>query len=126
MPETSGARRLPKAALLTAAVLLAGGCAGGSRAAAPGARPVRPPAAARSAAIRPPAPGQVPSTPMVPFVSPVQPYNKPTPVPADTNGEMPSGDLVGVAPDCVADRAAAPSLGLLLATAREEGVLLTT
>ena len=57
-----------------------------------------------------------------PFVSPIQPYNTPTPVPGDTNGQMPSSDLVWVAPNCQAYRAAAPSLGLLLATAREQGV----
>ena len=38
---------------------------------------------------------------------------------------MPARDLVGVAPNCVADRAAAPSLGLLLATARDQGVVLS-
>ena len=39
---------------------------------------------------------------------------------------MPARDLVGVAPNCLAARAAAPSLGLLLATARNEGVVLHT
>src|SRR5439155_13037482 len=43
-----------------------------------------------------------------------------------TNGEMPEHDLVAVAPNCIAYRAAAPSLGLLLATARNEGVALGT
>jgi hypothetical protein len=59
-----------------------------------------------------------------PFVSPVQPENRPNAVAGETNGLMPSRDLIGVAPNCLAARAAAPSLGLLLATAREEGVVL--
>jgi len=60
------------------------------------------------------------------FDSPVQPDNRPNGVAGDTNGLMPSRDLVGVAPGCQAARAAAPSLGLLLATARDEGVALGT
>jgi len=60
------------------------------------------------------------------FISPIQPFNRPTAVAGDTNGMMPTGDLVGVAPDCLAARAAGPSLGLLLATARSEGVVLHT
>src|SRR5439155_17245278 len=59
-----------------------------------------------------------------PFISPIQPDNRPTAVAGDTNGMMPARDLVGVAPNCLAARAAAPSLGLLLATARDEGVVL--
>ena len=59
-----------------------------------------------------------------PFVSPTNPDNRPTPIFGDTNGEMPPRDLVGVAPDCMAARAAGPSLGLLLATARDMGVVL--
>src|SRR5712692_7839750 len=61
-----------------------------------------------------------------PFVSPVQPENRPNAVAGDTNGRMPARDLVGVAPNCLAARAAGPSLGLLLATARDEGVVLGT
>jgi LAS superfamily LD-carboxypeptidase LdcB len=61
-----------------------------------------------------------------PFVSPIVPDNRPNPVEGDVNGRMPASDLVGVATDCVAARAAAPSLGLLLATARDEGVALGT
>jgi hypothetical protein len=60
------------------------------------------------------------------FVSPIRLDNRPTPVAGDTNGEMPARDLVGVGPNCVASRAAAPSLGLLFATAREKGVVLGT
>ncbi|HZT66448.1 MAG TPA: M15 family metallopeptidase [Acidimicrobiales bacterium] len=56
----------------------------------------------------------------------INPSNKPTPVPGATNGELPASDLIGVAPHCTAYRAAAPSLGLLLATARDEGVSLGT
>jgi len=60
------------------------------------------------------------------FVSPIEPENRPNPLAGDTNGEMPDQDLVWVAPDCRAARAAAPSMGLLLATARNEGVVLGT
>jgi hypothetical protein len=60
--------------------------------------------------------------PARPFVTPIRPSNVPTPVPGQTNGEMARSDLVWVAPDCQAYTSAAPSLGLLLATARERGV----
>ena len=59
-------------------------------------------------------------------VSPIQPDNRPTAIPGATNGELPASDLVNVAPGCQADRAAAPSLGLLLAEARERNVVLGT
>jgi hypothetical protein len=58
--------------------------------------------------------------------SPIQPNNRPTPVAGRTNGEMPDSDLINVAPNCRALRAAAPSLGLLLASARARGVTVTT
>ena len=58
--------------------------------------------------------------------TPIQPSNKPVPVPGDTNGAMPARDLVSVAPGCEAYRPAAPSLALILATAREQGVDLST
>jgi hypothetical protein len=58
--------------------------------------------------------------------SPIQPGNQPTPIPGATNGELPASDLINVAPNCSAYRAAAPSLALLLATAREDGVTLGT
>ena len=57
---------------------------------------------------------------------PIQPGNQPTPIPGATNGELPPGDLVNVAPGCKAARAAGPSLGLLLAEARDRGVVLGT
>ncbi len=59
-------------------------------------------------------------------VSPIQPGNVPTAIPGATNGELPPSDLVSVAPGCQAARAAGPSLGLLLAEARDRGVLLGT
>ncbi|HET9692592.1 MAG TPA: M15 family metallopeptidase [Acidimicrobiales bacterium] len=58
--------------------------------------------------------------------SPITPGNTPTPIAGATNGELPATDLVRVAPGCLADRAAAPSLGLLLAEARQRGVALGT
>ena len=57
---------------------------------------------------------------------PIQPGNQPTPIPGAINGELPSSDLVNVAPGCQAARAAGPSLGLLLAEARDRGVVLGT
>ena len=59
-------------------------------------------------------------------VSPIQPDNRPTAIPGGTNGELPASDLVNVAPGCQAARAAGPSLGLLLAEARERNVVLGT
>ena len=59
-------------------------------------------------------------------VSPIQPNNRPTAIPGATNGELPASDLVNVAPGCKADRAAASSLGLLLAEARERNIVLGT
>jgi hypothetical protein len=56
----------------------------------------------------------------------ISPSNTPTPVPGATNGKLVATDLIGVAPNCMAARAAAPSLGLLLRTAREENVVLGT
>ncbi|TML65674.1 MAG: hypothetical protein E6G17_00065, partial [Actinobacteria bacterium] len=108
--------------VVLASVIVAGGCA--SRKVAAPARPTTtqravPPAATSGAT--------VPSTTAtVPFVSPIGPDNRPIPVAGDVNGEMPARDLVGVAKNCVASRAAGPSLGLLLATARNEGVVLGT
>jgi hypothetical protein len=59
-------------------------------------------------------------------VSPIQPGNQPTPVAGATNGLLPSTDLVNVAPGCQAYRSAGPSLGLLLAEARDRDVVLGT
>src|SRR5205814_9259713 len=61
-----------------------------------------------------------------PASSPSQPDTRPPADAGDSNGVMPARDLVGVATDCLAARAAGPSLGLLLATARDEGVVLHT
>ena len=58
--------------------------------------------------------------------NPIQPGNRPTAIPGGTNGELPASDLVNVAPGCRAARAAGPSLGLLLAEARERNVVLGT
>jgi hypothetical protein len=68
----------------------------------------------------------VPFAPPAAADSPIQPGNRPTPVPGGTNGQLPSSDLIGVAPGCQAARAAGPSLGLLLSTARGKGVALGT
>lgn len=59
-------------------------------------------------------------------VTPIQPGNQPTAIPGAVNGELPAADLVNVAPGCQAARSAGPSLGLLLAEARERGVVLGT
>lgn len=59
-------------------------------------------------------------------MSPIVSYNVPTPVPGAANGYMPASDLVWVDQDCLAYRSAGPSLGLLLATARDEGVAIGT
>jgi hypothetical protein len=56
----------------------------------------------------------------------ISPSNTPTPIPGATNGNLPAADLISAAPNCQAARAAGPSLGLLLRTAREEGVVLGT
>ena len=57
-------------------------------------------------------------------VSPIQPDNRPSPVAGFVNGEVPPTDLVRVGPNCLALRAAAPSLNLLFAQARAVGVSL--
>ncbi len=59
-------------------------------------------------------------------VSPIQPGNQPTPIPNAVNGELPTTDLINVAPGCQADRDAASSLGLLLAEARDLDIPLGT
>jgi hypothetical protein len=53
--------------------------------------------------------------------SAINPSNRPTPVPNRSNGELPNSDLISVAPDCRAYRAAATSLSLLLKAARAQG-----
>ena len=52
-------------------------------------------------------------------ISPIQPANRPTPLPGATNGLVPRSMLIDVAPNCVAARAAGPSLARLFAMARE-------
>src|SRR5579884_1650802 len=71
-------------------------------------------------------PGAPAGAPAWASVSPINPSNTPTPIPGATNGELPPGDLVGVAHGCQAARSAGPSLGLLLAEAKDRGVLLGT
>ena len=66
------------------------------------------------------------AAPAATATTPIQPLNEPTPIPGATNGELPQSDLINVAPGCEAARAAGPSLSRLLATAREEDVLLGT
>jgi len=56
----------------------------------------------------------------------IRPDNQPTPIANQENGELPGDLLISVAPDCLAARQAAPSLGLLLAAGRESGVALGT
>ncbi len=58
--------------------------------------------------------------------SPIQPGNQPTPIPGASNGYLPPADLVSVAPGCQVARAAAASLEILLAAARERGIPLGT
>ncbi len=54
----------------------------------------------------------------------VSPDNRPTPLAGRNNGRLEVADLVRVEPGCHAARAAAPSLGALLAAARADGVSL--
>jgi hypothetical protein len=56
--------------------------------------------------------------------SPVQPDNRPNGVAGETNGRMRPEALVGVEGGCRAARAAGPSLALMLAAARADGVAL--
>jgi D-alanyl-D-alanine carboxypeptidase-like protein len=53
-------------------------------------------------------------------ISPIQPANRPTPLPGATNGLVPRSMLIDVAPNCVAAREAGPSLARLFAMAREQ------
>jgi LAS superfamily LD-carboxypeptidase LdcB len=58
--------------------------------------------------------------------SPIQPNNRPTPVPGQTNGELPARMLVRINADCITLREVAPSLQLLLRSAQGQGVGLFT
>jgi len=56
--------------------------------------------------------------------SPIQPENRPSGLSGETNGQVRPEALVGVEGDCRAARAAGPSLALMLAEARADGVAL--
>jgi hypothetical protein len=122
-------RRWPLLVLPALIMLLAGGCtATASHPAASAPKSAAPPPKIATAPVSAPSPSLRIARPSEtkPFVSPIQPDNRPTAVAGDGNGLMPRRDLLWVAPHCLAARAAAPSLGLLLATAREEGVIIHT
>ncbi len=54
--------------------------------------------------------------------SPIQPENRPQPLSGVANGEVPASMLISVTPTCRAVRESAPSLHLLFAQARAEGI----
>jgi hypothetical protein len=56
----------------------------------------------------------------------ISPSNVSTPIAGATNGKVAASDLISVAPNCLAARAAAPSLGLLLRSARQQNIVLGT
>jgi hypothetical protein len=56
--------------------------------------------------------------------SAIHPENRPTPLAGETNGQVRPEALVHLEGDCRAARAAGPSLALMLATARADGVAL--
>jgi D-alanyl-D-alanine carboxypeptidase len=56
--------------------------------------------------------------------SAIHPKNRPAPVPGESNGEMRREALVGVEGSCRTARSAGPSLALMLAAARADGVKL--
>ena len=58
--------------------------------------------------------------------SPAQPENRPAGLAGETNGQVRPEALVGVEGACRTGRAAGPSLALMLAAARADGVTLTT
>jgi hypothetical protein len=64
------------------------------------------------------------STAALGFVSPINPNNRPKPVPGQTNGVLPAPLLVNVAAHCRALRAAGPSLARVFAMARERNIAL--
>jgi len=55
-------------------------------------------------------------------VSPINPNNRPTPLVGVANGQVPMSRLVHVAPNCIAARAAGPSLARIFAMARDARV----
>ncbi|MGH9038761.1 MAG: M15 family metallopeptidase [Acidimicrobiia bacterium] len=56
--------------------------------------------------------------------SAVHPENRPTPIDGETNGQVRAEELVGIEGDCRTAREAGPSLALMLAAARADGVAL--
>src|SRR5437762_11832291 len=55
-------------------------------------------------------------------VSPIDPQNRPTPLPNAVNGAVPASRLVIVGPNCIAAREAAPSLARIFTMARQAQV----
>jgi hypothetical protein len=72
------------------------------------------------------APAVVPTVvPALAAASPIQPANSPTPLAGQVNGQLDAAQLIEVEPGCLAARAAAPSLALLLARANAAGISLS-
>jgi hypothetical protein len=59
-----------------------------------------------------------------PAVSPININNRPTPLPNAVNGAVAASRLIAVIPNCIAARAAAPSLERIFTMARQAGVSL--
>src|SRR4029077_1755591 len=57
-------------------------------------------------------------------VSPINPENRPTPIPGAVNGEVPRSRLVNVIPHCTTARDAGPSLMRIFTMARQARVAL--
>ena len=57
-------------------------------------------------------------------MSPINPNNRPTPLPGAVNGVVPASRLVNVAPNCATAREAGPSLARIFAMAREVNIAL--
>ena len=66
----------------------------------------------------------LPAPPPVSAQSPIHPENRPSGIDGETNGRVRPEALVGVEGVCRAGRAAGPSLSLMLAAARADGVAL--
>src|SRR5439155_4748482 len=113
--RTARSLRWPVLVLLAVTPLVGGACtaAGGGTDVAGHPSPGSPTSPAATGSPTPAVPARLLvtfRTAPASFDSPVQPDNRPNGVAGDTNGLMPSRDLVGVAPGCQAARAAAPSL----------------
>ncbi|MGH2719637.1 MAG: D-alanyl-D-alanine carboxypeptidase family protein, partial [Actinomycetota bacterium] len=63
--------------------------------------------------------------PALPGLSPIQLNNSPTPIAGQVNGELAQSQLIEVEPNCLAARAAAPSLALLFTRANAAGISLS-